>query len=143
MFKSSLTLILFIWLFCPFAAAGTIDGPVPAELIRVIDGDTVLVRLTPWFGQSIEVSVRLYGIDAPEMKSRCQPERQKAHAAKRALEALVAGKDLHLRDIHKGKYFGRVIARLEREDGLDVSQNLLQSGLVQPYRGAQKSSYCQ
>ncbi|WP_244483761.1 hypothetical protein [Rhizobium sp. Root482] len=56
-----------------------IAGPVSAEIVRVIDGDTVLVMARPWPQQIVEVYVRLRGIDAPELKSflrgdaRCRP----------------------------------------------------------------------
>jgi micrococcal nuclease len=44
----------------------------------VIDGDTILVAAKPWPQQTMEVYVRLRGIDAPELQSllgdtRCRP----------------------------------------------------------------------
>lgn len=50
-----------------------IAGPVAAEVIRVIDGDTILVAAKPWPQQTMEVYVRLRGIDAPELNQPAQP----------------------------------------------------------------------
>ena len=55
-----------------------------AQLIRVIDGDTLLVALEISPGVFIEQKLRLRGLDAPEMST---PEGQ---AAKRFVEALLA-----------------------------------------------------
>mgnify|MGYP001996263084 CR=1 FL=1 len=46
-------------------AADTLPGPIQAEVIRVIDGDTIEVRAEIWLGQYIETNVRLAGMDAP------------------------------------------------------------------------------
>jgi len=53
------------------AARDEIEGPVSAEILRVIDGDTLLVEARPWPQQTMEVYVRIRGIDAPEMHSSC------------------------------------------------------------------------
>jgi endonuclease YncB( thermonuclease family) len=34
-----------------------VDGPVSAEIVGVIDGDTILVEASPWPQQTIEVYV--------------------------------------------------------------------------------------
>ena len=59
----------------------------PAEVLRVIDGDTFEARVNLWPGLDITTRVRLRGIDAPEMKARCGEERVKAEAARDALRA--------------------------------------------------------
>ena len=57
----------------------------PAEVIRVLDGDTFEARVRIWPGMDITTRVRLRGIDAPEMHARCDDERVKAIAARDAL----------------------------------------------------------
>lgn len=52
-----------------------ITGPVSADIIRVIEGDTILVAAKPGPQQTMEVYVRLRGIDAPELKSSCAATR--------------------------------------------------------------------
>src|SRR5436190_963859 len=88
-----------------------IEGPVEAELISIIDGDTLLVAAKPWPQQTISVSVRIRGVDAPEMKSKCPALRARAVAAKEALASMLvaANGKLTLSAISGDKYFGRVV----------------------------------
>ena len=55
-----------------------------AELVRVVDGDTLVVELEVSPGEFLEQKLRLRGIDCPEMST---PE---GRAAKRFVEALLA-----------------------------------------------------
>ena len=43
-----------------------LKGPVAANVERVIDGDTVIVKARIWLDQDLTVVVRLAGIDAPD-----------------------------------------------------------------------------
>lgn len=115
-----------------------VDGPVAAELVSVIDGDTVLVNARPWPQQTISVMVRLRGIDTPELKSRCPLERERARTARELLEQRLAAGDLALSDIDADKYFGRVVARLSFGETSDASDLLLAAGLARPYDGGRK-----
>lgn len=128
-------------LCAPGGALGETDrisGPVEASLIRVVDGDTVLVSASPWPQQFITTYVRLRGINAPEMKSRCGAEREAAEGTRRALETLLADKNMQLEDISGDKYFGRVVARIRLSDGRDAAGVLLAQGLAEAYDGGRK-----
>jgi len=117
-----------------------VEGPVDAELISIIDGDTLLVAAKPWPQQTISVSVRIRGVDAPEMKSKCPELRERAAAAKQALASMLASSDgkLTLSSISGDKYFGRVVADVIVADGLDAGAELLAAGMVTPYDGGRK-----
>ena len=122
------------------AATRFIDGPVEAEVIRVIDGDTVLVEAMPWPDHRISSYVRLRGIDAPELKSKCAAFRNAARQAQEQLMALMAGQTrVRLTAISGDKYFGRVVADLNFDDGRRPADLLLEDGLVEPYQGKTKS----
>jgi endonuclease YncB( thermonuclease family) len=72
----------------PIKAVNTIAplrAVYPAEIVRVLDGDTFEARVKVWPGMEAVTRVRLRGVDAPEMKARCEDEREKALAAKDAL----------------------------------------------------------
>lgn len=134
-------ILLSLALSAGAAASGrmTIEGPVTATVLRVIDGDTLLVRATPWPQQSVDVYVRLRGIDAPELKSRCEGERFAARQARRALGARVPeASEVHLSRISGDKYFGRVLADVRLADGSDPAGDLLAEGHVRPYRGGRR-----
>lgn len=118
---------------CPPAlAAETLPGPYPAEILRVIDGDTVEARIRVWLGQDVTIHVRLRGIDAPELHGRCPGEREAAAAARDALFRILAAGPVSVTDIGADKYGGRVDARLHLPDGTDVSAAMLKSGHALP-----------
>src|SRR5262245_42601354 len=76
------------------AASHGFDGPVEATVVEVLDGDTFLVEAHVWPGQVIKVNVRVRGIDAPEMKSRCETEHLAALRARNVLSHLLGGGDV-------------------------------------------------
>lgn len=137
-------LMLAFTLSAPVAAAGegTLAGPVPAEVERVVDGDTLAVRAQIWLDQDVRVLVRLRGIDAPEGRARCEEERRLAARAKAYLTAAVSGGPVTLSAVEGGKYHGRVLADVTTAEGRDVSGALLRTGLARPYGGAKRGTWC-
>ncbi len=105
-------------------------GPVKAQLERVIDGDTVKMRAYIWVDQELVVSVRVAGIDAPELfRPNCPAEKLKAYAAKHFVEEFMSGGEAMLGNIQYGKYAGRVIATIE-VDGEDLGTALIAEGFA-------------
>jgi micrococcal nuclease len=115
---------------------------IPAEVIRIIDGDTVEMRALIWLDQHVVTRVRLRGIDAPERDPRCPDENRRADAAAAALSALLAQKPLHLTDISRDKYGGRVIARVMAGASGDAGEALLAQGHARPYTGGRRDRRC-
>lgn len=131
-------LLPLVCALAPLAAAGageTLPGPIPAEVVDVIDGDTIAVRAHIWLGQEIAIRVRLAGIDAPELHGHCASETDLAERARTTLEALLADGAAVLRAVHNDRYGGRVVAQVESGEGVDVAEALLAAGLVRPYTG--------
>ncbi len=136
-------------------AAGARDrlaGPVPAEVLSVIDGDTLEVRALIWLGQTVSTRVRLAGIDAPELNGKCARERALAKRARAYLRARLEPGDgghagararVRLRDIRFGKYAGRVLARVETARGEDLGRGLMAAGLARSYAGRARASWCE
>lgn len=139
-----------IFLFLPLEAVlslprGTIAGPVRAEVLRVVDGDTVLVMAEPWPRTYMEVAIRLSDVDAPEVRRGCDTSRLKGIAAADFLtEILMAGVAadeyiaargpfVTLRNIRRGKYAGRLVADMFNANGDNVATLLLASGHAVPY----------
>ena len=116
------------------AAAEALPGPVSAEVVRVIDGDTIEVRAQVWLGQFVETRVRLADIDAPELRGACAGETALARRALAHLADLLAAGAVTLRDIRYGTFAGRVVARVETTAG-DVAEILLADGVARPYAG--------
>jgi endonuclease YncB( thermonuclease family) len=82
----------------------------PAEVVRIIDGDTFLARVQMWPGVSVDTKVRLRGVDAPELHARCADEYAKAQAARAALETMLAAGGVTISRVGIDKYGGRVDA---------------------------------
>lgn len=116
-----------------------IPGPLEAEVLRVIDGDTIEVRAFIWPGHSVETRVRLADVDAPEIRRvACEAEREAGHAAKAFVEELLtpAGQSaarVRIRDVRLGSFAGRVVATMELADGRDLGSVLLERGTATPY----------
>ncbi|MDF1610517.1 thermonuclease family protein [Hoeflea sp. YIM 152468] len=141
---------LFLIISLCFAQAGAITaaaadkrfrsiaGPVTAQVVRIIDGDTLEVDAHPWPGHAVRVSIRLRGIDTPERRSRCPEQRAAAKRAHAQLERLVSGfATIELINVSGGKYFGRVLADV-KAGNRDIAAAMLASGLARPYQGGKR-----
>lgn len=125
------------------APADTLRGPVDAEVLRVVDGDTVLVTAHIWLGQRVETLVRMAGIDTPELRGRCADEKTLAQRARTLVESrLPPGARVRLHNVATGKFAGRIVARLFTEDGEDLAHTLIAAGLARPYDGGQRTPWC-
>lgn len=126
-----LFLILLV-LSCP-ALAAPLAGPYPAEVLRVIDGDSFEARVRIWLDQDVTVTIRLAGIDAAERDAPCAGARLMARLAQAALAARLAPGGVTLIDVDRDKYGGRVVARVRDAAGGDIADTLALAGLVRPY----------
>ena len=87
------------------------DGPsyvYAAELVRVIDGDTIEARIDQGFGNWTVQRLRLSGYNAPEVRGPQRPEGLQDRAA---LAGLLVGRPLLVRTI---KLRGRDVRTFER-----------------------------
>jgi endonuclease YncB( thermonuclease family) len=133
------TLTILAALSMPGFARDEIAGPVSAEILRVIDGDTLLVAARPWPQQTVEVYVRIRGIDTPEMHSKCGAVRRAALDARQMLENLTDGSpQVQLTRISGDKYFGRILADVTLSDGRNPAQYMLGEGIAVAYDGGRK-----
>lgn len=119
-----------------------LPGPVEARVVRVIDGDTFLADVHVWPGHTVRVSIRLRGIDAPEMRGACASERAAASRARDKLVLLLGEGPVLVTNVGGGKYYGRVLADVAGPDGGQAAAALLRKGLVRPYSGGRRVSLC-
>lgn len=117
------------------SATEMLPGPVPAEVVRVVDGDTIEVRARIWLGQEVTTLVRLAGIDTPELHGGCTESRALAAQARQRLAAVVASHRVTLHEVRYDAHGGRVVAQVRSEAGIDVTEPLLAVGLARPYSG--------
>jgi endonuclease YncB( thermonuclease family) len=117
-------------------------GVHPAEVLRVLDGDTFEARVHVWPGLDVTTKVRLRGIDAPELKAKCSEERAKAEAARGALAAILAQGEVGISQVGVDKFGGRVDAAASTKSTPDVSAALLQAGLARSYEDGRRAGWC-
>jgi len=109
--------------------------------VRNYDGDTITFNINkvhPLIGENISVRVR--GIDTPEIRGKTECEKKVAIIARDTLEAFL--KDSHRVDLiqpGRDKYF-RILADV-RVDGQMVSNFLISRKLAYPYFGGTKPEY--
>jgi endonuclease YncB( thermonuclease family) len=113
----------------------------PAEVVRIIDGDTFVARMTGPGGE-IETRVRLRSIDAAELHARCSKELRLALAARAALQRLLADGRVTLSHVGPDKYPGRIDANVATRGTNDISAAMLSGGFARAYGGGRRGSWC-
>jgi endonuclease YncB( thermonuclease family) len=114
----------------------------PAEVLRVLDGDTFEARVRVWPGLDMTTKVRLLQIDAPELHARCTEERRRAEAARDRLAVILGDGAVAISGVRPDKYGGRVLANAATWKTPDVSAEMLADGLARPYAGGRRASWC-
>ncbi|WP_421725879.1 thermonuclease family protein [Bauldia sp.] len=126
----------------PALARDEIAGPVAAKVMKVVDGDTVTVEAAIWIGQRLTVNARIRGIDAPEIRGKCDVEKRLAEDARHHLEILAATEPVWLSRIADDKYAGRVVADVTLADGTDIGTEMIAAGYARAYDGGSRRSWC-
>ena len=106
---------LILLLALHYSTTRTQAAPPTAQVLRVLDGDTVVVRL-----DGKETRVRLIGVDAPESVDPRQPVQRFARESAEFHHALVEGKTVRLVYEPAGArmdLYGRTLAYLYLEPG--------------------------
>jgi micrococcal nuclease len=138
-----ITALLVLLLSIPALASKTTFGNVTVSAVTTIyDGDTFTATIDSWpplIGKSI--SVRIHGIDTPEMRGKCRQEIELAREAKKAtVEMIRAAQVIELRNMRRDKYF-RILADAY-VDGESIGDTLIGRGLAVPYKGGKKIDWC-
>ena len=108
------------------------------KIVRVIDGDSIILDIDLGFGLWIHgESIRLFGVDCPECRSRDLEEKTAGLAAKRFVERfLQVGETYTLNTEDKGK-FGRYLGTISNETET-VNKALINEHLAVVYYGQNK-----
>ena len=107
----------------------------PAQLTRVVDGDTLDIVCDQGMHSRRIERLRLLRVNAPEMRTTTY---EAGHAAKAYVEAWMAegaiGDWPYVVETHKSDVFGRYLAEVWRlSDGANLSDALLDSGNAVAY----------
>ena len=115
------------------------------ELVRVVDGDTILVDCKLGFDVEIRnMRLRFAGINTPESRTRNKAEKALGLAAKaRLVEILESADSIEFESHGKGK-FGRVLATpyiVLNDKRSDVCQMLVREGHARLYDGGKREPW--
>jgi len=148
----------------PYTVSYSTAADVPEKLVRrqgwlggvvasVPDGDGLRIEHIPpvnipsFFGQANQVrqqklsartiSIRLYGIDAPEVAKFGQKGQPYAQESKKYLQNMVQGRHVNVQMLSRDQY-GRIVGRVRVGRWpfrADVSEEMLKGGLAEVYTG--------
>lgn len=122
------------------------DGRYDWPVLGAIDGDTLKVHLPGLPMELQPVKVRVRGIDTPEIRGKCDREKQaasKATALTRFLinQAKARKKPIVFSEIGWDKYGGRLDA-IVTIDGQSLGTTLISAGLARAYDGGKRLGWC-
>lgn len=108
------------------------------KVVKVYDGDTITVATKLPYENSpyYRFSVRLKGIDCPEIKTKNKDEKECATLARDYLRVLLMDKMILLKEVELEKY-GRILAYVYYEEK-NVSDMLCEKRLAVKYDGGTK-----
>ena len=107
-------------------------------VIKVYDGDTITVATKLHYPDNTmyRFSVRLSGIDSPEIKAKSVNEKKLAVLSKDALTKQIIGKTVELKNVSMEKY-GRLLADVFC-NGIHINKWMLENEFAVPYSGKTK-----
>ena len=135
------TAILLYVLCAPASAQFMADALVTGAY----DGDTLYVEADVWPNLTWTGSVRVVGVDTPEIRGKCELEKAMAVLARDFVRTLLVDKFVRLMEVANDKYGGRVLARvyfLENETWIDLADRLIQNNLGRAYDGGTRLGWC-
>ena len=108
------------------------------KVIRVYDGDTftMISKLPHTAGPIYRFSVRMKGIDSPEIKGKTTNEKELAKKSRDALSKLILGKIVILKNVSTEKY-GRILADVYIGD-LCINEWMVENNFAVKYDGGTK-----
>ena len=110
------------------------------KVLKVVDGDTIDVRIDMGFDIKYKSRVRLFGIDTPESRTRDLEEKKLGLLSKKYLkDKLAVGKRLTIKT-HKGEQtgkFGRILGEVFIS-GKNINLQMCKEGYAVAYYGQNK-----
>jgi endonuclease YncB( thermonuclease family) len=112
------------------------------KVIKVYDGDTITIATTLPLRDNPDTvyrfSVRLLGIDTPEIRTKCDQERDIAKLAKQKLSERCLGKMVRLTEVSTEKY-GRLLANIHLDsDPTSLNKWMVDQRFAVSYGGGTK-----
>uniref|UniRef100_A0A6C0B9E1 TNase-like domain-containing protein n=1 Tax=viral metagenome TaxID=1070528 RepID=A0A6C0B9E1_9ZZZZ len=108
------------------------------KVVKVYDGDTITIasKFPGINGRIYRFSVRMNGIDSPELKGGTENEKELAKRSRDALSNIIMGKIVDLKNVSTEKY-GRILADVYLGD-LNICDWMLINKYAVKYDGGTK-----
>jgi len=109
-----------------------------AEVKKVVDGDTFDIIIDLGFDTLRKGRVRLYGVNAPESRTKDLAEKQKGLAAKEFTDQWLTRTNHKVKIetiLNKNEKYGRVLAKVWDESGNCLNTDIVTAGLAREYYG--------
>jgi len=120
-------------------------GPYQAQVVRVVDGDTVKLDVAIWPGVTQQINLRLSGVNTPETRGKdvTDCEKRAAQEATTFTQRWLRGvATVTVTDVKLGKYAGRALGQIEAPGKGDLAKALISSGHGRPYHGGKRQPWC-
>ncbi len=120
------------WLLVPKIDDMTAYHGASAEVLRVIDGDTIEIELSDAMRDRPVTRIRFWGLDCPETARPDRPADPYAKEATELTRMLAADRKvtLYLESHRTRGVFGQVLAHVQLPDGTSLNEALLSAGLA-------------
>lgn len=114
-----------------------------AEVLKVVDGDTLDLRIDLGFDIHHKIRVRLYGVNTPESRTKDAAEKEMGLKAKSFTQDWTTNnKWVFVNTIpDKNDKYGRILARIYSSSDIDdpktacLNTDIIQSGFAREYYG--------
>jgi len=114
------------------------------KCIKVYDGDTITVAFKPFKENGDEsiykYSIRLSGIDTPEMRTKNPNEKKKAIEVRDLLREKILDSFVYIECDEFDKY-GRLMCCIFDEDNININKWLVDNGMANEYDGGIKKYF--
>ena len=112
-------------------------------VVKCYDGDSITIasRLPYESSPLYRFSVRVLGIDCPEIRTKCKDEKQCAKMAKAHLKELIMNQKVKLY-VHGTDKYGRVLADVEvfKDDRtINIAEEMIKNRYAVAYAGGKKT----
>lgn len=140
---SKFIITFFVFMFLLQSTASAIGLELREYKNRVCyDGDTCYIIVDELPDKLEKMSVRILGIDTPEIRGKCQKEKELALKAREfANKVFREAKEIEFKDLKWGKYGGRLLTNVYL-DGKLYADMIIKKGLARPYDGGTKHGWC-
>jgi len=140
-------LILALLLWTSPAVGQTKPKPATVyagELLRIVDGDTLRVRIETTPDHYWTPSIRLLNVDSPELRGKCENERGMARMAKDLVGmVLPPASVVMVTNLKPDKFSGRFDANVLTAEGESLAGILIDARLARRYDGGKRKGWCE